>query len=121
MNEVNWDESFKFNKTETSIHFGKYIVKSKDLTASINEWIDYQGLDYKINSKNLSKLLREITGIQTSVVLRINNKQSRCIVLNREKVENELTNRIFKNILTEPVESLEFPCLIENDPLENWC
>ena len=69
----------------------------------------------------MNKLLREITGIQTSVVLRINNKQSRYVTMNREKVENELTNRIFKNILTEPVETLEYPCLIENDSLENWC
>ena len=121
MNEVNWDESFKFNKLETSIHFGKYIVKSKDLTDSINEWIDYQGLDYKINSKNMNKLLREITGIQTSVVLRVNNIQSRYIVLNREEVENELCNRIFKNISIEPIEDIDIPCLIEDDPLENWC
>ena len=96
-------------------------MKSKVLTDSINKWIDYQGLDYKINSKNMNKLLREITGIQTSVSLLVNNKQNRYIIFDREKVECELTNRIFKNITTESIESIDIPCLIEDDPLENWC
>ena len=69
----------------------------------------------------MNKLLREITGIQTSVHLRVNNIQSRYIVLNREEVENELCNRIFKNIIIEPIEDIDIPCLIEDDSLESWC
>ena len=120
LNEMNWEELRQIEK-DTSIHLGKYIIKTNDLTNNINEWIDYQGLDYKINSKNMNKLLREITGIQTSVVLRVNNIQSRYTILNREEVENELCNRIFKNISIEPIEDIDIPCLIEDDSLENWC
>lgn len=119
LNETNFDVSFQYIGQESSKHFGLYMVESKQLTDNINDWIDYQGLDYRINSKQIIKLLREITGVQTSVNLRVNNKQSRYILFNRKEVEYELTNRIFKNIAIQPIESLDMPCLIEDDPLEN--
>jgi hypothetical protein len=118
LNEVDWDSLFMKHKNE-------YLVATTDLEDNINSWCEMVGYsnEYKIQSKQIIKLLREITGVQASVRLRINGKRNRFSVFDKEKVVHDLKNRIFKNIVEAHLVNIIIPLTNfdseeESDPIE---
>jgi hypothetical protein len=119
LNEVDWDSQFMKHKNE-------YLVAVTDLEDNINSWCELVGYSngYRIQSKQIIKLLREITGVQSSVRLRINGKRNRFSVFDKEKVVHHLKYRIFKNIVETPLENIIIPLTNDDqeegfDPIEN--
>jgi hypothetical protein len=119
LNEVDWESQFIKHKNE-------YLIGVCDLEDNINSWCEMVGYSngYRIHSKQIIKLLREITGVQSSVRLRINGKRNRFSVFDKEKVVHHLKNRIFKNIVETPLENIIIPLTNldseeESDPIED--
>ena len=116
LNELNWNNMNLYNGKYNSNYSGKYIIPFRVLLNNINEWIDFEGYEQQnTNAKFISKLLREIAGIQSCVRLRLNGKQNRFVVFDKDVMVNDLTTRVFKNITIQPIEDIEMPCFIEND------
>jgi hypothetical protein len=112
LNKVDWESQFMKHKNE-------YLVAITDLEDNINSWCEMVGYSngYRIQSKQVIKFLREITGVQSSVRLRINGKRNRFSVFDKEKVEHHLKKRIFYNLVETPLKNIIIP-LPNYDPQE---
>ena len=92
-----------------STHKGQLLCQSNTLVISIKTYLD-SGDFHALTSTKIYKLLREVDGvIETNKMFYYQNNQKniRCAVFDRLRVESYLKNIIFKNTIDEVIETLE--------------
>jgi hypothetical protein len=113
LREVTWDEAKNFIVAPDTCrkHKGKYVVQQKDLFNRVKKWCKKEGYNEPAQI-NVDKMLNQLDGVETSVRMNIDkNKKGmvRYTVFEKEKVMNELNNRILKNIEVDVGVSFDLP------------
>ena len=98
------------NRTETS---GMTWINTNEFA----ERVSVQNENNDISQKIINKLLRSVRGVILGKKITVNGKQQSCIIFDRQKVEDEIFKRIFKNVSNEVEEEL-FCNFIESDDEE---
>ena len=113
LREVNWDEAKNFRVAPDTCrkHKGKYIVQQKDFFYRVKQWCKKEGYNEPAQG-DVDKMLKQLDGIETSVRIDVDKRgMARYTVFEKEKVMNELNNRIFKNIEIDEGVSFDLPPL----------